>query len=616
MAPRFLHPPAGVAAAKSVRAVLFSAAMPIRCSLPGVRAPALVALLALASGCGPHPEPPSVLLVTLDTTRADAIGVYGGPPGLTPSIDGLAREGITFGEARTVAPLTLPAHASMLTGLYPLRHGLRTNGLRPLPDSARTLAEGALELGYRTAAFVAAPVLDRRFGLDQGFETWSQPKRMGRDQQAADHYGALTCEQVTDRALRWLEQRDRGAPFFVWVHYFDPHAPWNPPPAFRARAGDDAYLAEVARVDAGVGRLVEALDADGALDDTLVAVVGDHGESRGEHGERTHGHFVYEATLRIPFVIRPPRGRWEDRRGTAEMGPTSAVDVFATLAGAMGWAAGSAGDGDGLDLLSGPVPDGRGVYFECYYGYAHFGWSPIAGWADARAKYVHSPSPELYVPRTWPDERVNRIHERTEDELGRYRDRLAALAALPRLKPEAAAGGSDLAEGLSALGYVEVTSSGAGAMPDPLEPSELPSPHTRASELKRCDRVRTLILTAQEERAVEVLHEILAGNPRNAFALETLAEQLLKLGTPERAVPVYRELLELSEPRGSIHAGFGRALERTGELEAALEHYRLAVELVPEDTETMRLLAAGLDRLGRSDEAERWRSEAQRRLGH
>ncbi|MEQ1894405.1 MAG: sulfatase, partial [Planctomycetota bacterium] len=261
-------------------------------------------LALLLTGCAPAVRGPSVLLLTLDTTNPEALGAYGGPAGLTPNLDRLAREGLLFEEARAVAPLTLPAHASMLTGLYPPRHGLRRNGELALAPEARTLAERAREQGYATGAFVAAVVLAPEFGLAQGFETYDAPA-VPKD--VEEHLAASrSAEEIATRALAWLAARDDERPFFLWLHFYDPHFPYRPPAAASARAGGNDYLGEVSALDEAIGRVLDALGRSGALENTLVAALADHGEGLGRHGEETHGAFVFDSTLRIPFLLRLP----------------------------------------------------------------------------------------------------------------------------------------------------------------------------------------------------------------------------------------------------------------------------------------------------------------------
>ncbi|NOT32330.1 MAG: sulfatase, partial [Planctomycetes bacterium] len=281
-------------------------------------------LLALAlSACGHSAEaPPSLLLLTLDTTNPEALGCYGGPRGLTPNLDRLAREGVLFEDARTVAPLTLPAHASLLTGLYPVRHTLRRNGETRLASEARTLAELAQEHGYLSAAFVAAVVLAPEFGLDQGFAHYDAPPT---PENVEEHLLASRgADEIVARAVSWLDQHEPAQPFFLWLHLYDPHFPHDPAPEFLARAQGDPYLGEVAAMDAAIGTLLERLERDGRLANTLVVAAADHGEGRGRHGEETHGAFVFDSTLRIPLLARLPLCA---RAGERVRAPVSQVDV-------------------------------------------------------------------------------------------------------------------------------------------------------------------------------------------------------------------------------------------------------------------------------------------------
>ncbi|HMB55487.1 MAG TPA: sulfatase, partial [Thermoanaerobaculia bacterium] len=273
------------------------------------------AALALTAACGqPDPTTPtphatgSVLLITLDTTRADRLGAYGSSSARTPTLDNLAAAGTLFENAYAVAPLTLPAHASMLTGAYPPEHGVRNNGIHALAEEWTTLPEILAADGVRTAAVVAATVLDRRYGLAQGFEHYDDELRAERTSAAAVDRPAGA---VTDAARRWLDGVGSDERFFLWVHYFDPHAPYAPPEGYRDLG--EPYDGEIAYMDAEIGRLLEHRRLAG--DERLtVIVVGDHGESLGEHGELTHGMLVYDSTLRIPWIVHSTADAAGERR--------------------------------------------------------------------------------------------------------------------------------------------------------------------------------------------------------------------------------------------------------------------------------------------------------------
>src|SRR5215212_5202740 len=285
-------------------------------------------LLLLLAACRREPSrPPNVLLITLDTLRADHVGAYGSRAGSTPAIDSIAARGVRFEQAGSAVPLTLPSHATILSGLLPLHHGVRNNGAGSFPSDRPTLATLFSEKGYRTAAFLGAFVLDRRFGLNRGFDVYDD--EIPRDPTLGDHLEAeRRGDAVADRAAAWLSQPD-SRPFFAWVHLYDAHAPYTPPEPFRTRYAASAYDGEIAFVDQQIGRLLAALEQSGQRDRTIIVVTGDHGEALGEHGELTHGLLLYEGTLRVPLIIEAP-GTLDPHVVTT---PVSLADVAPTVAG-------------------------------------------------------------------------------------------------------------------------------------------------------------------------------------------------------------------------------------------------------------------------------------------
>ena len=288
----------------------------------------------------------NVLLVTIDTLRWDHLGCYGDRSAATPVLDALAGRGVRFATAIAQVPLTAPSHASILTGLTPLRHGVRDNGGYTLPAEVRTLARRLTDAGYRSAAFVSGFPLDHRFGFASGFDVYDD--RLARTAGRAP-YTERSADATTDRVMGWLDQmRPSGGearstpsqPWFAWVHYFDPHAPYAPPPPFATRFADRLYDGEVAFVDAQIGRLLGRLERSGDLARTLIVVTADHGESFGEHGEETHGVFVYDATLRVPFIVAGPG----IHGGRSSAVVARSIDVVPTRAGShRGWGAGRCG---------------------------------------------------------------------------------------------------------------------------------------------------------------------------------------------------------------------------------------------------------------------------------
>jgi arylsulfatase A-like enzyme len=355
-----------------------------------------------------RPQPTGLVVVTLDTTRADRLPAYGFGGVATPAIDGLAARGAVFDEAVSVAPLTLPAHTSLFTGLYPPHHGVRDDTDRALDPAHATLASLLHDRGFHTAAFVGAIVLSADRGLARGFDVYDDGRTPGTPPPRR-----RPGREVVDRARAWIDGLD-DRPFFLWVHLDDVHAPQALPVEFR-RAYGDRYEGGIAYVDDQIGRLLDALGRRHRLANTVIVVAGDHGESLGEHGEQEHGIFLYESTLRVPLVVCAP--------GVAARrvaGVTSLVDLFPTVLRLLGVAVPAPGDGVSLvpALSGGRVPE-RTIYAESVA--EHFGWGPLRMVQDGQFKFIDAPTPELYDLERDPNERQNLADER-----------LATAAALRR----------------------------------------------------------------------------------------------------------------------------------------------------------------------------------------
>src|SRR5260221_2662494 len=352
----------------------------------------------------------NLLLVTLDTTRADRIHAYGFAGIETPNFDRLAREGVLFEEAVAPAPLTLPAHSSIFTGQYPPAHGVRDNGGFFLDDKETTIAERLQARGYATGGFVGAYVLDHKWGIAQGFQTYFDDFDLTKYQSLSLGSVDRRGNEVADRALAWLDSV-RAKRFFGWVHFYDAHSPYDPPEPFKSRYAGHPYIGEIAFVDSQLGRLLAYLDAHHLADRTVVVVVGDHGESLGEHGEGTHGFFVYQATMHVPLLIRAPYDLMAGRRVADTV---RSVDILPTALELLGVNTPEHLDGASVvPLMTGAKQElGLAAYSEAIYPRFHFGWSDLRALTAGRYKFVAAPRPELYDLQQDPGESHNLYPER------------------------------------------------------------------------------------------------------------------------------------------------------------------------------------------------------------
>jgi len=455
----------------------------------------------------------NVLLITIDTLRADHVGAYGYAPARTPALDALARAGVRFDRAYATAPITLTSHASLMTGRYPPGHGARDNGMR-IDLRTTTLAEALAHAGFATAAFVAAFPLDRRFGLIKGFQTYGDA--MPRDPTghlANDRPGRL----VVDEALAWMDthRQDR---FFLWVHLFEPHAPYGNPadPAQARRSVIDRYDDDVAEADVQSGRLIRALGA--VRPQTLIVMAADHGEAFGEHGEISHSVFVYDVTLRVPLIIAGPQGEAGPQKqpGRVVADPVSLVDVAPTIAALAGLPRFDA-DGQNLFPTSDPQTPTSGVralYAESFAPLLDFGWSPLRTIRRGDWKYVAAPRAELYDLKADPGETRNLVDAEPAraTELARQVDAISSATVSTDGRPR----DNEALARLQALGYASGRAMGAGKRADPKDRRELAA--------RMADVTSGELRGPALERA---LREILRADPTNPQANVRLGYVLL-----------------------------------------------------------------------------------------
>lgn len=542
-----------------------------------------MALGAVTACTRPNPTPPAptrnVVLVTIDTWRADRLG-----RGVAPDLDAFARGAITFTNARTTVPLTLPAHTSLLTGLLPPAHGVRLNG-QVLADDVPTLATALRGAGYHTAAFVGAYVLDRRFGLARGFDVYDD--RVPRRAEATEVLEASRpASAVMEAALAWLETVDAG-PFLLWLHLYDPHAPYAPPEPFRTRFANRPYDGEVAAAGAQVGRLLARLDARGLTASTVVVLAGDHGEGLGDHGEATHGMLAYDSTLRVPLVLRVP-----GLAPATVSAPVSLADVAGSLLTLSGTSA-------VLPAASShPLQSAESheVYAETTYP-AVAGWHPLYVLADASRKLIRSSALEFYDLGADPEETTNLA----------ARETAAARAAVARLTPlstptrRSAAPSAEAETRLRALGYASGARTAAPGddAPNPAATVEAwtrferaaSDPATEVATLAALvaahpggyvfvtSQARALSARGRHRDAMQVLTEAVRRFPGETTLFHDLAVEARAAGNAADALRAEQAALALDPANAAAHHGLGLLLVEADRRGEALGAFTRAVEI-------------------------------------
>ncbi len=576
---------------------------------------------------------PNVLLITIDTLRADHVGAYGDRDAATPVLDALAKRGTLFTDAICQVPLTLPSHASMLTGLLPPSHGIRDNVGFALAPGIPTLAEQFRKSGYETAAFVSGYPLHRRFGLARGFDVYDDRFPRGDDPGRAP-YIERRADVTVRAAIDWLEGRGN-RPFFAWVHLFDPHAPYDPPEPWHTRFADRPYDGEVAFADTQIGVLLDELSRRGQLPKTVILAAADHGEGLGEHGESTHGLFIYDSTIRIPLIVAGPGVK----AGVRPRAVVRGIDVAPTLLDLAGVQAMGAIDGRSLEpALDGRALPGEGAYVESLLGRLSFGWAPLYGWRTDRTMFIEAPRNELYDIGSDPGETHDLSGSRASDA-NRYRELLRAIASKTRSSSTRPVNG-EARERLRALGYT------GGAAADLLTPS-LRDPKDFAALAERVEKATALEIS-KPELAADEFRAVLVEDPQNPLARQRLAAVLTRLRRFDEALAetgqlvaagdrsantlvllgeCYRVLGRYAEAQNAFDeaaardplsaeplTGRGRTLTMAGRRQDAQQAFRAALALAPDDPDALTGLADLA--LERGDMAEaRARLETLRTLG-
>jgi arylsulfatase A-like enzyme/Flp pilus assembly protein TadD len=524
-----------------------------------------------------HKNAPNVLLITIDTVRADHLGCYGAKEIQTPTLDALARDGIVFERAVSQVPLTWPSHAVILTGLYPFQNGVQDFTGQPLEPRFRSIAQAFQQHGYATGAVVSAFVLDRSWGLARGFDFYDDafPAKAfaKRDLNLVERRAG---ESVT-RALAWLQKNPR-RPFFFWLHLYDPHSPYDPPEPYRTQYRSHPYDGEIAYADHELGRVIAWLKHNQLYDRTLVVFLSDHGESLGEHGEQEHGFFVYNSTVHIPMIVKPPAG--SDFRPGRVSGPVETTAIAPTLLGV-------AGIHDEIEkqlrssaLLGTNARAGAEAYSETFYPFSSFGWSPLHALETSRYQYIDAPEPELYDLASDPAEK-NNLAPQQPATAAVLKEKLRTLLQEHPFTP-AQDGNSELSadaiEKLRALGYVAYRSpvsaqALAAGLPDPKEKLwEFNSILQAEDALHRgdWDAGRSLLLQVQKK------------DPAIYVVPFSLGEAAMDQHDWDEASSEFKKCLELNPNFDQAMLGLARALSFQGTLEHAMQWTRKAIQYNPQ----------------------------------
>ncbi|HJP18379.1 MAG TPA: sulfatase-like hydrolase/transferase [Nitrospinota bacterium] len=565
-------------------------------------------LLALVSvGCSDSLEtgPADVVIITVDTLRVDRLGIYGYKFIQTPNIDGLGKHGVVFEQARVPVPITLPSHTSIFTGLYPPSHGVLDNGKYKAAESLTTLPEIFKKEGYNTGAVVGSFVLDRRFGLNQGFDYYDDSGfKMEKDGRELFFFQERSATEVTEHALKWLKSlyvanpgsvtrdpivNEKEKRFFLWVHYFDPHALYNPPDPYASKYKDSLYDGEIAYTDEQIGRLIDGIRKLRGKNDLIIVLTSDHGESLGDHGEMTHGIYLYDSTVQIPLIISAPdripahRVPWRVR----------SIDIAPTLLELVGIEYHNHMDGSSLVPLIKGNGKSRDTFLESAYARLHFGWSELRGLAVDGYTVIDSPKPELY---SWEDDprQVKNLAQKKPELLKSYLERLnRLLKTLHKTDMAAQARGemsNETMQKIEALGYLSLVDPRKADSVEIVEIGGINPTDQKFFQYKLA-RVAKIIAEKKYDQGLVLLDEMLESDPRNNWLLMQKGTTYLLAGEKEKSRQMFLQILEQD-------AHFVYALEKIawlefaeGNLDKAENYCRKAIGLYQDNAEMYNLLS-------------------------
>ena len=551
---------------------------------------------AATAGAGPPLQPLNVVVVTIDTLRPDHLHCYGDSRIETPNVDHIAQRGVLFENAVTQTPLTPPSHASMFTGLYPTSHHVRDTGGFILEPASVTLATILQQQGWDTAAFVSSAVLKKLFGLNQGFAVYDdQMAKPGKGHEFMEDAERRAGDTV-DRAINWLNAQS-GKPFFLWVHVYDPHAPYNPPSPFREKYKDRPYDGEIAYADRELGRLFDAVSKKSPADKTLIAVLSDHGEGLGEHGEFSHGVFLYDSTLRIAFLLSGPRVP----AGMRIRQQARTIDLLPTILDLMGGKAPAPVEGVSLrPYFSGKDTAAAVSYAETLYPKINLGWAELRAIRTNKYKYIFAPRPELYDLSQDPSETKNVIQSHPAEVQKLEAQLKTIIGPHEAEKVQTTTVDSHTLDQLRSLGYT----SGFSPRTYTLHGKGI-DPKDRLEVLKIMEEADGPQSHLPVPRRIELLRQALKQDPTNPLLYYSLGGDCEKAGRYAEAMEVYNGAVSKGIESGRLHSRIGDLLVRGGKKAEAIPEYEKALRINPADLQSQANLATAYLETSRPADAER-----------
>jgi len=540
------------------------------------------------------------IVISVDTLRADRIGCYGFSGVKTPTMDAFASRGVKFERCFAQTPLTLPSHTSLFTGTYPSFHGVRDNGGFLVPQEMTTLAELMKQNGFRTSAFVAAYVLDSKWGLDQGFDTYFDDFDLSKYKTISLGHVQRPANEVVDKVIPWLEEHKQGK-FFTWIHLYDPHTPYDPPPPYDEMYPGRPYIGEIAFTDSQIARLWTYLEENGLVENTILVFASDHGESLGEHREKAHGFFVYQAGIHVPLIFVTPFDRLH---GVNRDTVVSLVDVMPTI----------------LDLARIPIPEevqgksllplflGEGkkehfAYSETYYPRFHFGWSELKSYQNERFKLIVAPQLEFYDLSVDPDEEKNIVDSRPEEarRLMNHLNTFLEETGRNAYELDYSHMDEESRQKLAALGYIGTFSAASS-----LAGKRLGDPKEKITIFNRLSEARELGLKGEFDRAVRMINEILEEDPEVIDAYAALGILYTREGKLEEAIETFGKILDMKPDDHNAVINISNSYVRLGKVDKAERFIMDRLDYLPPDSQIYLSLGVIKNLKKEYDEAEKY----------